>query len=123
MIIGESLTRDNMSSYGYSVNTTPWAKSTSKDGNLILLKNPFSCWASTIEALNYALTEKSQYNDVDVSKATTIVEAAKKNGYKVSWISNQQKYDFPTGIIADISDRKYWVNQYLGQKNQFFKLR
>ena len=116
LIIGESLTRDNMSSYGYSVNTTPWAKSTSKDGNLILLKNPFSCWASTIGALNYALTEKSQYNDVDVSKATTIVEAAKKNGYKVSWISNQQKYDFPTGIIADISDRKYWVNQYLGQK-------
>ena len=83
LIIGESLTRDNMSSYGYSVNTTPWAKSTSKDGNLILLKNPFSCWASTIGALNYALTEKSQYNDVDVSKATTIVEAAKKNGYKV----------------------------------------
>ena len=33
LIIGESLTRDNMSSYGYSVNTTPWAKSTSKDGN------------------------------------------------------------------------------------------
>lgn len=116
LIIGESLTRDNMSSYGYGVNTTPWAKSTSKDGNLILLKNPFSCWASTIGALNYALTEKSQYNDVDVSKATTIVEAAKKNGYKVSWISNQQKYDFPTGIIAEISDRKYWVNQYLGQK-------
>ncbi|WP_307745635.1 sulfatase-like hydrolase/transferase [uncultured Phascolarctobacterium sp.] len=116
LIIGESLTRDNMSSYGYYVNTTPWAKSTNKDGNLILLKNPFSCWASTIGALNYALTEKSQYNDVDVSKATTIVEAAKKSGYKVSWISNQQKYDFPTGIIADVADRKYWVNQYLGKK-------
>ena len=45
----------------------------------------------------------AKYNDVSIENAATLVEMAHHGGYKVVWISNQQKSDL-IGIVAETAD-------------------
>ena len=83
---------------------------TPSDGKFILFSNVYASWTQTVPVLQRALTEQSQYNDKEFFESVSIVDAAKKAGYKVYWFSNQGRYgEFDSAITlvaktADISD-------------------
>ena len=79
-------------------------------GDFIVFSNVYASWTQTVPVLQRALTEQSQYNDKEFFESVSIVDAARKAGYKTYWFSNQGRYgEFDSAITlvaktADISD-------------------
>ena len=118
LVIGESETREHMGVYGYKRNTTPWLNELSKEKNTLVFSKAFSNHTHTVPALTYALSEKNQYNHLNLDDANSIIEIAKAAGMKTYWISNQQKYgawDTPIAEIASTADYQVWVNGSVGE--------
>lgn len=117
LIIGESAGRNFMSVYGYSENnTTPWLKSMSFEDSRHFFKfnHAYSSYGSTVQALERALTEKNQYNDMDFSQSITLIDLAKKAGYKTYWFSNQSvknTADTPIQLVAQTADVSSWIDE------------
>lgn len=117
LAIGESETREHMSAYGYAKPTTPWLTEMAASREALLFTKAYSDHTHTVPALAYALTAKNQYNDMDASKAVSLVEMAKAAGYKVIWLSNQVHYgmwDTPISVIADAADEQIFLNDSMG---------
>lgn len=117
VVIGESLSRDYMSLYGYDKNTTPWQRSKLSDSYFYRFNNSYSCHVHTMFALSKALTSMSQYDSHHVSMADcpSIIEVAKAYGYEVSWISNQSEFGFyegPQTVIANSASNKIFLNKH-----------
>ena len=67
--------------------------------------------------LTEALTEKNQYNDINLVDAYSVVDLAREAGFRTTWISNQSRFgvwDTPIGAIGSACDDQYWINQYVG---------
>lgn len=115
LVIGESAGRNFMSVYGYVGNdTTPWLREmvTNDGNNFLKFNHAYSSYGSTIQALEQALTEKNQYNDKEFSQAFTIIDLAKKAGYKTYWFSNQSvknTTDTPIQLVARTADVHHWI--------------
>ena len=117
LVIGESETRDRMSLYGYDRDTTPFLNSIKEAENVIVFDKAWSCANDTVSALTYALTNKNQYNDVDLNKAFSLVEVANAAGYNTVWISNQVQYglaDTPITAIASEAKQQIWLRDKVG---------
>lgn len=117
LVIGESETRDRMSLYGYNRDTTPFLNSIKEAENVIVFDKAWSCANDTVSALTYALTNKNQYNDVDLNKAFSLVEVANAAGYNTVWISNQVQYglaDTPITAIASEAKQQIWLRDKVG---------
>lgn len=117
LIIGESLTRDHMNVYGYERDTTPFQTSAAIDPHYVFFNHGYSSYTQTVQVLTEALTEKNQYNHMNLSDAYSIIDLAREAGFKTTWISNQSRYgvwDTPIGAIGSACDDQYWVNQYIG---------
>lgn len=117
LVIGESETRGHMGVYGYGRDTTPWLSSISGEAGTLVFSNAWSNHTHTVPSLTYALSAKNQYNDVALTEAVSIVEAAKAAGYRVVWVSNQRKYgawDTPVAEIASTADEEHWLNGQVG---------
>lgn len=117
LAIGESENSEHMSVYGYPRPTTPWLSSCRNDPHFLFFDDAYSCYVQTVPALSYALTAKNQYNDLALSNAPSLIEAAKAAGFHTVWISNQVRFsawDTPTTIIASEADEQYWKNSHLG---------
>lgn len=114
IIIGESTNKNNMSLYGYKRTTTPRLEALSKDENFIKFTAAYSAHTHTTQTLTYALSAKNQYNDLELSKAITILELAKLAGFKTAWISNQAKFGMwgsPLANIASSADYSVFLNE------------
>ena len=117
LVIGESAGRNFMSVYGYQKqNTTPWMKASvqSDPEHFLLFRHAYSTFGSTVQALEMALTEKNQYNDVEFSDALTLLDLAKKAGYKTYWFSNQSiqnSLDTPIQLVAKTADVHRWIDE------------
>lgn len=117
LVIGESENRDHMSAYGYNLETTPWLDKMASDPNMILFQNAYSCHVQTVPVITYAMTEKNQYNTVELEKAVSLIEVAKAAGYETVWLSNQVRYGSwgtPISVIADAADKQIWINSHQG---------
>ncbi len=117
LVIGESETRDHMNSYGYERDTTPWMTSVKDDKNFIQFKRAFSCAGDTVRSLTYALTNKNQYNNMDLNEAVSVIDVANAVGYETVWLSNQAQYGFadtPITAIAAASKQQIWVRDKVG---------
>lgn len=126
LVIGETNNRSHMSLYGYERDTTPWLNLMVKENKVIDFEHSYACAAQTQSALEMALTEKSQYNNIVIDDAMTIVEMAKHAGYYVIWITNQTN-DSIAGLIASQADQTIWLNDssndtYQYQKNGLFDI-
>lgn len=131
LVIGESASRNYMSAFSETENnTTPWLKNQKTNPNFILFKNAYSSWGGTVPALERALTEKNQYNNIEFNQSITIIDIAKKAGYYTSWFSNQgiiDSADTPITLVANTSDTKDWVcldntkQQYDGELINYLK--
>lgn len=117
LVIGESLTRDHMGVYGYERNTTPFQVMFYQDPHYVFFNHAYSCYTQTVQVLTCALTEKNQYNGMNLSKAYSIIDLARDAGFETTWISNQSRFgiwDTPIGAIGSACDNQYWINQYVG---------
>lgn len=115
LVIGESYGRNFMSAYGYTNNnTTPWLKQQTEQHsqNFIKFNHAYSSYGSTVQSLERALTEKNQYNDKSFKNSVTLLDLAKKAGYKTYWFSNQgvkNSADTPIQIVARTADVHHWI--------------
>lgn len=108
LVIGESATRNYMKAFNETNDeTTPWLSSVKDNKDFFLVKNSYSCAWNTVPALEHALTEANYYNDKEFNKSASIVDIARKSGYKTYWFSNQGKigfHDTPITLVAETSD-------------------
>ena len=116
VVIGESLTRNHMSAYGYQLRTTPWQDSIKELRNSVFLNNAFSNHTHTVQVLSFALTQKNQYQNrnMELSSALSIIDIARYAAdFNVIWLSNQSKLgvsETPITTIASNSNHQYWLN-------------
>ncbi|MDE6317300.1 MAG: phosphoethanolamine transferase [Muribaculaceae bacterium] len=119
MVIGESANRDYMSAFRQlDRETTPWLSELKQTDNAILFPNAYSCAMVTVNSLERALTERNQYNDKDFQDSVSIVDIARKLGYKIHWYSNQGHlgaFDTPVTLVADTADVARWTDQQLNK--------
>lgn len=111
LVIGESLSRDYMSLYGYGLNTTP--KLTEIRDDIIVYNNAHSNHTHTEQALTLALTEANQYNDKKYNSSASIVQVANIAGYDTLWVTNQAlfgKFENKVSVIAKISKKVKGLN-------------
>lgn len=117
VVVGESYGRNFMSAYGYAENnTTPWLKQVTADDSRHFIKydHAYSSYGSTMQSLERALTEKNQYNDKEFNSSFSIIDLAKKAGYKTYWFSNQgikNSTETPVQLVAKTADTSYWIEQ------------
>ena len=116
LVIGESATRHYMKAFNESMpdDTTPWLTQAKSDANMILFNNAFACAHATVPALEHALTEANYYNNKEFNKTLSIIDIAKKAGYKTYWFSNQGKigpYDTPITLVAETADIALWSKE------------
>jgi heptose-I-phosphate ethanolaminephosphotransferase len=114
LVIGESLTRDHMHLYGYTRPTTPWQDHLSSDEGTVVFAHAFSNHVHTIPSLTFALSQKNQYNNIELTKAVSIIEIARAAGYETWWISNQKsmgQFDTPVSLMATTAEHKIWLNE------------
>lgn len=83
------------------------------DGEFIIFQNAYASWSQTVPVLQRALTEQSQYNQKEFYDSVSIIDAAKKAGYKTYWFSNQGRYgeyDSATTLVAKTADVSEWTD-------------
>lgn len=123
IVIGESATRNYMSSFTeMSDNTTPWLSNNKNNSNFIIFQNAYSCEYSTGPTLSHALTESSYYNNKPFYESISFIDIAKKAGYKTYWFSNQGiigAADTPITLVAETAEYKKWVSQDNTAKSQY----
>lgn len=119
VVIGESASRTFMSAYDNpktTNDTTPWLRKQKENSDFIIFKNAYTSRVNTVMALERALTEKNQYNNMEFKQSATIIDIAKKTGYYTSWYSNQGTTDVadtPITIVGKTADTAKWTNQDL----------
>lgn len=119
MVIGESASRDYMSAFTeYPQNTTPWLKKMRNSQNFLLFPNAYACKDQTVPVLEHALTEANQYNDKKFYDSCSIIDIAKKAGFKTYWFSNQGHVgsaETAITLVANTADKAEWTKQNLNQ--------
>ena len=122
LIVGESASRDYMSSFTTMVErTTPWFDIQKSNPNFYFFHTAYACANSTVPALSRAFTSANYYNNMPFDQSISIVDIAKKAGYKTHWYSNQGKiglYDTPVTMIAETADVSKWtIEEFPNLKN------
>ncbi|PWM76634.1 MAG: hypothetical protein DBY32_10945 [Phascolarctobacterium sp.] len=119
MVIGESASRDYMHAFSnYKENTTPWLSSQKDNKNFIIFPNIYACKDMTVPVLECVLTERNQYNNYKFYNSCSIIDIAKKAGYKTYWFSNQGHIgsaETAITLVANTADKAEWTKQNLNQ--------
>ncbi len=125
IVIGESASSYYMSAYSDTQNdNTPWLRNMKKNDNFVVFTHAYTSKCQTVPALERALTEKNQYNDKEFNQSLTVIDIAKKAGYKTYWFSNQGYIggaDTPITLVAKTADHAEWLseNKELNGKYQY----
>ena len=86
---------------------------TPAEGKFIVFSNVYASWTQTVPVLQRALTEQSQYNEKEFFESVSIIDAAKKAGFKTYWFSNQGRYgefDSAITLVAKTADISEWTD-------------
>lgn len=115
VIIGESASRSFISAYNgkYPVNTSPWLKAQRTNPNFCFFEKVRACAGQTVPVLEKALTEKNLQNKLEFKDCVSIIDLARKAGYKTYWFSNQSRMDesaTPITLVAETANVVDWTN-------------
>lgn len=113
LVIGESATRNHMHICGYRRENTPFLERMVSENRAFFFPNAYSCHVQTVPVLTYALTQKNQYNAIDLKEAFSISDIVKNSGYDTWWLSNQNRYGVhstPVSVIASGCSNQAWVS-------------
>ncbi len=108
-VIGESMTSENMSLYGYERNTTPRLRTLAQKGELVALADSWSTEPSTVGAFN-SMFRFSGGGERNVN-LLALLDAA---GYQITWISNQDDTAIKSRYMS-LSDRVVQLNHLGGR--------
>lgn len=108
LIIGESLTSNNMSLYYYPRETTPLLDKRKSD--LLVFNDVISGGYITATAIPKLLTAANIQNDDGWKNSPSIIMQAKAVGYKTFWISNQLTFDGIISALSHQADVKHFDN-------------
>lgn len=113
-VIGESGNKNHCSAYGYLRDTTPWMKSLRDDNNSLFFENAYASYVHTIPSILNILTAANQYNGESNFSTPSLIEVAKKAGFKTYWFSNQNRYglvDNPLAVLSEEADEVHFTDQ------------
>lgn len=117
VVIGESETRTLMNAFNPDhVPNTPWLTKEKSNPNFTLFNNAYASVWYTVPVLEHALTESNFYNNKEFNQSISIIDMAKKAGYKTYWFSNQGSVgvaDTPITLVANTADVAEWVDKDL----------
>ncbi len=121
VVIGESLGKNLLHSYGFPLKNTPFIDSS----KVIQFNNYLSFASHTVPSLFNTL--KVGKNRSKLAFENNLVTLAQKLGYEVTWISNQTKigrHETPISRIAAYSDTTIYLNnsQKIGVETKDIKL-
>ncbi|PNH21085.1 arylsulfatase [Megasphaera hutchinsoni] len=115
LVIGESETRTYMHVYNPSQPpNTPWLSEMKQDPHFTFFTNAYACVWYTVPVLEHALTEANFYNHKEFNQSISIIDMARKAGYKTYWFSNQGSVgvsDTPISLVAHTADVHEWVDR------------
>lgn len=97
----------------YKAENNNTAYLTRAQGKFIIFENVYASWTQTVPVLQRALTEQSQYNEKEFFESVSIVDVARKAGYKTYWFSNQGRYgefDSAITLVAKTADISEWTD-------------
>lgn len=100
IIIGESVSRNYMSAYGYQNATTPNLKDLILRGELLQFQNTYSPDIKTVDCIPKALTSQSQFCK---SMDYILLNLFKSKGYFTAWVGNQAGSGFNDNPVAVLS--------------------
>lgn len=108
IIIGESLCRDYMSSYGYPLKTTPSIDRLVNDSVFLLFPNVYSSNIKTIKCIPDILTSHNQFNS---NSHYNLINLLNNLGFHTAWLSNQSQigiFDSPiTSLVKNAKVQRY----------------
>lgn len=113
LVLGESINRNNWSLYGYPRKTTPQLDLMRKD--LTVFQHVLSSDASTAASLLKMLTPATLDHPDAWTSQPNILALARKAGYHVVWLSNQEKGDGQIQILAEHANEQIFVNDGHGR--------
>ncbi len=109
VVIGESLRKDFLHSYGFPIKNTPFIE----NSNHIQFNNYIAVASYTIESLTRTIALSKDLESYEMNN--NMVSLAKQLGYKTYWVSNQGKfgkYNSPVSIIALHSQNNFFLTKY-----------
>lgn len=121
MVIGESLSKSHLSSYGYHVSTTPWITMSDK----IQFTNAYSNHTHTMESLSLALTQSNQYNGLPYYESVSLISLLNQAKFQTAWLSNQvsaSEWDNLVSALAHESAYVRFINNNVGKSDRTNKL-
>lgn len=113
LIIGESVNRANWSLYGYPRQTTPNLDKMRDE--LLVFKDVISADAATSQSLLKMLTPATIDHPELWAEKPSILALAKRAGYKVEWLSNQERSDGWIQLLAGQADEQVFINNGSGR--------
>ena len=108
-VLGESMTRHNLSLYGYPRPTTPQLQAVATE--LTVFRNVLSAAPVTDSAIKLMLTPATQAQPDLWINQPDILTIAKRSGYKTFWLSNQETRRGATSIFASHADVQRFTNK------------
>lgn len=121
MVIGESLAKSHVSSYGYHVATTPWIDTSDK----IQFTNAYSNHTHTMESLSLALTQSNQYNSLPYYESVSLISLLNRAQFQTAWFSNQvsaSEWDNLVSALAHESTYVQFINDSVGKSDRTTRL-
>jgi heptose-I-phosphate ethanolaminephosphotransferase len=112
VVVGESTNRNHMQLYGYRRETTPQLYAM-KD-SLFVFSDVISTFSHTLEAVKSALTFAGADKDKKLHQVYSIIDVARKAGFRTYWISNQPPigiWDNEISVLAKTADEFIFVNR------------
>jgi heptose-I-phosphate ethanolaminephosphotransferase len=114
LVLGESVNRSNWSLYGYARNTTP--ELDRLRDQLLVFKNVNSADAATAQSLLKMLTPATRDEPEAWHDQPNVLALARAAGYRVFWVSNQERADGPIQILAAHAHEQVFVNEGRGRE-------
>jgi heptose-I-phosphate ethanolaminephosphotransferase len=114
LVLGESVNRANWSLYGYGRATTPGLDA--RRGELLVFRNVRSSDAATVQSLLKMLTPATLEAPDAWHDQPNVLALARRAGYRVYWLSNQEQADGPIQILAEYAHEQLFVNSGRGRE-------
>ena len=103
-VVGESLSKNHMSLYGYDLKTTPNQDSLFRRGELLRFNDVISPDWKTLEVLSMLFSFRNVQNNKEWYKSDLLPIIMRKAGYHTIWLSNQSPFGFHDTVGASIAN-------------------
>lgn len=115
LVIGESLTRDNMSLFGYPRDTTPELRGMVRSGEITAVADSWSTAAQTIAAFDSMFHFPAR--QAQLQGRGNLFAFIRAAGFRVIWISNQDDLAIKE-LYQDYADKAVLLNRVSGRSTR-----